>query len=331
VAGDIEIWQGCPVLVTGGAGFIGSHLVDALVERGARVTVLDNLATGCRDNLARPLAAGAITLIEGDLRSREDCHRALVATGEPAVVVFHQAALGSVPRSFEDPATTLAVNATGTAEVFTAARDAGVRRVVFASSSSVYGDSPRLPKRVGEEGRALSPYALSKAAGERLAAIFADAFGMGFVGLRYFNVYGPRQSPEGPYAAVIPRFFAAYQAGEAPQIYGDGEQRRDFTYVADTVAANLAAARYLLARKDDEQVGGTCSVVNVGGGRATTIRELAAAIRTLCGGGPDPIHLPPRPGDVRASLADLSAAEALFDYRPTVGLEEGLGRIVAEG
>jgi nucleoside-diphosphate-sugar epimerase len=326
--------------VTGGAGFIGSHLVETLVEKGARVVVLDDFSTGQRENLRSLVERGSIELVEGDLRRREDCARAVRVDGVPVEVVFHQAALGSVPRSMRDPATTLAVNTTGTAEVFTAARDVGVKGVVYASSSSVYGDSDQLPKRVGEEGVPLSPYALSKRAGEEVAAVFARCYGMHFVGLRYFNVYGPRQSPEGPYAAVIPRFFAACRAGRPPEIYGDGEQQRDFTYVGDAVAANLAAGTTLLERfpgaeserqstekKEDAQVAGTSVVVNVGGGAATTINQLAAAVRRLCGGAPEPVYRPPRAGDVRASLADLGATEALFGYRPSVALEEGLRRI----
>jgi nucleoside-diphosphate-sugar epimerase len=333
MTGDPSLWQDRPVLVTGGAGFIGSHLVDSLVARGARVTVLDDLSTGFRGNLSEALASGRVTWVEGDLRRREDCRRAVLggsAEGRPVDVVFHQAALGSVPRSLEDPATTLAVNATGTAELFTAARDAGAKRIVYASSSSVYGDSDRLPKRVGEEGRPLSPYALSKQASEELAAVFARSFGMDFVGLRYFNVYGPRQSPEGPYAAVIPRFFDAYRRGEAPVIHGDGEQTRDFTNVADAVAANLAAGSHLLESNASNKVAGTLAVVNVGGGRGTTINNLASTIADLLGGGPAPVHTAPRPGDVRASLADLADAEALLGYRPSVSLEEGLREIVRQ-
>jgi len=304
-------WDGVRALVTGGAGFIGSHLVDALVARGARVRVLDDFATGRRENLAH--LAGAIELIEGDVRDLDICRRACRGTR----FVFHQAALGSVPRSLEDPATTVAVNVGGTANVFAAARDEGVERVVYASSSSVYGDSDRLPKREGEEGRPLSPYAASKAIGEDLAAVFARCFGTSLVGLRYFNVYGPRQDPAGAYAAVVPRFFAAALAGEAPVVHGDGAQSRDFTYVADAVAANLLAAGA------EGEVSGRA--FNVAAGVAWTVAELARAVADAVGGDvPLPIHGPTRPGDVRHSLADLEASRRLLGYAPSRTLAQGL-------
>ncbi|MGD2114178.1 MAG: NAD-dependent epimerase/dehydratase family protein [Acidobacteriota bacterium] len=304
-----------PALVTGGAGFIGSHLVDALLERGARVRVLDDFSTGRRKNLAGVLER--IELIEGDLRDPEVCRRA----AEGVDTVFHQAALGSVPRSMKDPATTVAVNVAGTANLFAAARDAAVRRIVYASSSSVYGDSTALPKREGEEGRPLSPYALSKAMNEELAAVFADCFRMELVGLRYFNVFGPRQNPAGPYAAVIPRFFAACRAGEAPAIHGDGEQSRDFTYVDDAVRANLFAAAAPAT---------ACGrAYNVAGGRRATINRIAATVRALVGDCPEPVHGPPRPGDVRHSAADLTAAREALGYVPEVSLGEGLERTAA--
>jgi nucleoside-diphosphate-sugar epimerase len=303
--------SGKAVLVTGGGGFIGSHLVDALVEAGARVRVLDNFSTGRRENLAG--VSGAIDLVEGDLRDPDACRRAC----QGASVVFHQAALGSVPRSVADPATTIAVNVSGTANVFGAAREAGVARVVYASSSSVYGDSPALPKREGEEGEPLSPYALSKAMNEQLARVFHRCYGMELVGLRYFNVYGPRQDPDGPYAAVIPRFFKAYLEGEPPVIYGDGEQSRDFTFVADAVSANLLAAA-----APAESCG---RAYNVAGGAATTVRDLAGLVAKALGGGPEPRYEPPRAGDVKHSLADLTRVRAALDYSPTTPLSGGLG------
>jgi nucleoside-diphosphate-sugar epimerase len=305
-------FEGERVLVTGGAGFIGSHLVDALLARGARVRVLDNLSTGSRRNLSR--AMPEVEFLLGDIRDAGACRDAT----RDVSYVFHQAALGSVPRSIEDPGTTIDVNVAGTARVLSAARDAGVRRVVFASSSSVYGDSERLPKREGEEGRPLSPYALSKQMDERLAEAFERAFGMEIVGLRYFNVYGPRQDPHGAYAAVIPRFFKAYLGGDAPTIFGDGRQSRDFTFVDDAVTANLLAAG---------ADGGCCGrAYNVAGGRGTDLLELARLIGESVGMSRAPHHAAPRPGDVRHSLADLSLSRASLGYSPEFGLPEGLPR-----
>ncbi|HEX4954126.1 MAG TPA: SDR family oxidoreductase [Thermoanaerobaculia bacterium] len=301
---------GCPVLVTGGAGFIGSHLVDALLAGGARVRVLDDLSSGLETNLAEVRAD--IELLVGDLCDAEACRRAC----DRVRLVFHQAALGSVPRSIAHPARSIEVNVGGNARLFEAARDAGVARVVYASSSSVYGDSPTLPKREGEEGQPLSPYAWSKAAGEQLARVFARSLALPSIGLRYFNVYGPRQRPDGPYAAVVPRFFAAWREGRAPVIYGDGEQSRDFTFVADAVAANLAAATASV-----EALG---QAYNVGAGGGVTVRELAERIRELAGGGPEPEHAPARSGDVRHSLADVEKARRELGWAPAWSLEAGL-------
>lgn len=307
---DIGALHGRPVLVTGGAGFIGSHLVDALAAAGASVRVLDDLSSGRRENLAG--SAKAIDFVEGDIRDVETCRRAC----RGSEIVFHLAAVGSVPRSMRDPAHTLSVNVGGTANVLTGARDAGARRVVYASSSSVYGDSETLPKREGEEGRPLSPYALSKRMNEELADVFARAFGLETIGLRYFNVFGPRQDPEGPYAAVIPRFFKACLRGESPVIYGDGGQSRDFTYVADAVQANLLAAS-----APASACGGAD---NVAGGRGVTVNSLAIAVLEIVGGGEQPRHEPPRPGDIRHSLADLTRARAELGYEPATELAAGL-------
>ncbi len=303
------------ILITGGAGFIGSHLADAAVAAGARVRILDNLATGLESNLDH--LQGRIEWQRGDLRDLEACRRAVDQT----TFVFHQGALGSVPRSLEDPATSIAVNVGGTTNLFMACRDAGVRRIVYASSSSVYGDHPGLPKEEGREGNPLSPYALSKSMCEQLCESFTRSFGLEIVGLRYFNVYGPRQRPDGPYAAVIPRFFDAYREGRAPKIFGDGEQSRDFTFVADAVHANLLAAG-----APAESCG---RAYNVAAGRRTTLNELVREIRSLMGGTAEAVHEPERAGDVRHSLADLRQVEAGIGYRPRFDLAEGL-RITAE-
>jgi len=297
-------------LVTGGAGFIGSHLVDALIERGFAVRVLDNLVSGHKENLAH--CRGQIEFIESDILDLDACRAAC----EGVDVVFHQAALGSVPRSVANPATTIAVNVSGTTNVFAACRDANVSRVVYASSSSVYGDSDKLPKCEGEEGEPLSPYALSKVMNENLAALFGRCFGMEFVGLRYFNIYGPRQDPKGAYAAVIPRFFAASIAGQAPLIHGNGEQTRDFTYVADAVQANLLAA-------EAEFVKPSVSF-NIACGSQTTIIDLWREISTVAGSGVPAEFGPDRPGDVPHSMADPRAAEAQLGFVARTRFREGL-------
>jgi UDP-N-acetylglucosamine/UDP-N-acetylgalactosamine 4-epimerase len=303
------------VAVTGGAGFIGSHLVDALVAAGARVRVIDNLSTGRASNLAHQRER--IEIVEGDIRDLEVCKR--VARG--ARYVFHQAALGSVPRSLLHPAQTMDNNVQGTVNVLTAARDERVERVVYASSSSVYGDSEILPKAEGNEGSPLSPYALSKKMNEELAATYARCFGLATVGLRYFNVYGPRQSPDGPYAAVIPRFIAAAAQNEPPAICGDGDQSRDFTYVADAVQANLKAA---LAPRE------ACGrAYNVGAGNRTTVLGLARAILSAVGASVEPRHVEAREGDVRHSLANIDRARGALGYDPAFPLELGLRETVA--
>ncbi len=303
---------GTRTLVTGGAGFIGSHLIDALLEAAAEVRVMDNLATGSLDNLAH--CRDRIEWLEADLRDADACQTAC----EGVRFVFHQGALGSVPRSMNDPSTSIDVNLGGTANLFAAARDQGVRRVVYASSSSVYGDSEELPKREGVEGRVLSPYAASKRFCEELAEVFDRCYDLELVGLRYFNVYGPRQTPEGPYAAVIPLLFKAGLAGEPAVIFGDGEQSRDFTYVSDAVEANLLAAGS----------GGETSgrAYNVAGGRRITINELAAAIGRVLGSDLEPRHGPERPGDVKHSVADLSRTEGELGYTVAVDLDRGLSR-----
>lgn len=302
-------------LVTGGAGFIGSNVVRRLLADGRRVRVLDNFATGRRENLAG--LERDLDVVEGDLRSDEDVRRAV----QGARYVLHLGALGSVVRSVEDPATTHDVNATGTLRVLLAARDAGAERVVFSSSSSVYGDTPTLPKREDMTPTPLSPYALSKLAGEQYGRIFHALYGLKTYSLRYFNVFGPRQNPKSQYAAVIPLFIDAYRQDRAPTIYGDGGQTRDFTFVDDVVEANL-----LCCAAPDEAAGG---VFNVAWGRRVAVLDLAKTIGGLMGKDIPPVHRPPRPGDVRDSQADSARAEALLGWKPAVPFEEGLRRTVA--
>lgn len=304
-----ERLNGALVLVTGGAGFIGSHLVDELLALGAKVRVLDNLETGHAENLAH--VTSQIEFVRGDIRDLDACQAAC----QNASFVFHEAALGSVPRSLELPAATFLTNVSGTANVFTAARDQGVKRVVYASSSSVYGSSERLPKREGEEGLPLSPYALSKHMNEELAETYVRCYSMQIVGLRYFNVYGSRQDPNGAYAAVIPRFFTACRQGKAPVIFGDGEQSRDFTYVGDVVQANLAA---LL--KD----GGEGRAFNVGAGSRTTVNDLARSIAKASGFPGEAEHQAMRAGDILHSIADTSRIGETFGWKATTQLDHGI-------
>ena len=302
-------------LVTGGGGFIGSNLVRALLERGDEVRVLDNFSTGNRRNLDG--LDGGVDVVEGDLRSYERVH----AATRDVDVVFHQGALPSVPRSVQDPLTTSAVNVEGTLNVLLAARDGGVRRVVFASSSSVYGNSGTLPRVETAAADPVAPYAVAKLAGEKYCVSFSRVYPtLETVCLRYFNVFGPRQDPTSQYAAVVPRFIVAAQVGEPVPIYGDGTQSRDFTFVANVVAANLLAA-------DADGISG--AVVNVATGRATSVNDLADAIGGVLGRPVERRHLPVRAGDVRDSLADISAARQLLGYEPRVELDEGL-RLTAE-
>ena len=300
-------------LVTGGAGFIGSHLVDRLLETGWRVRVLDDFSSGRVANIAH--LNGHAEVVRGDLRDR-----ALLAGALAGVeVVFHQGAVPSVPRSVAEPERTNDVNVTGTLGVLEAARQAGVRRVVFASSSSAYGDTPVLPKVETMAPCPLSPYALQKYAGERYCQLYHRLYGFETVALRYFNVYGPRQDPASEYAAVIPRFVRACLAGEKPTVFGDGEQTRDFTFVGDAVAANLLGAEAPLAAGE---------VLNVAGGRRVSLNQLLGEIRSLTGSKVEPRYLPARAGDVRDSLADLSRARELLGYEPRVELRDGLARTI---
>jgi UDP-glucose 4-epimerase len=298
-------------LVTGGGGFIGSNVVRALLARGDEVSVLDNFSTGSRMNLAG--LEHDVQLVEGDLRSYERVHAAI----RGVEVVFHQGALPSVPRSVQDPLTTTAVNVEGTLNVLLAARDEGVRRIVNASSSSVYGNTGPLPRVETQAPDPISPYAVAKLAAERFCTSFSRVYGMEIVSLRYFNVFGPRQDPTSQYAAVVPRFIRAVADGEAVTIYGDGEQSRDFTFVDNVVSANLLAA-------DAPEVAG--EILNVGTGGSVTVNALADAIGALLDRPVAKAYEPARKADVNASWADLGAAERLLGYRPQVDFANGLRR-----
>jgi len=296
-------------LVTGGAGFIGSHLAEALLDQGESVRVLDNLATGRETNLAA--LQGRAQLIRGDLRNLE----AVRAAVEGVEVVFHQGALASVPRSIADPVTSLEININGTQNVLQAARDAGVRRVVYASSSSIYGNTPTLPKHEQMQPHPVSPYAIHKLTGELVCEVFTSIYGLETVALRYFNVFGPRQDPTSEYAAVIPRFLTALIHKRRPIVFGDGEQTRDFTYIANVVQANLLAATSRAA------VG---YAMNIGCGEQVSLNTVLHLAGELLGVTPDVEYREPRPGDVRDSLADISLAQLLLGYKPIIGFGEGL-------
>jgi UDP-glucose 4-epimerase len=301
------------VLVTGGAGFIGSNLVEGLLERGHAVRVLDNFSTGKRENL--DTVRDDVELIEGDIRSYHLVQQAV----NGVEVVFHQAALPSVPRSVNDPITTDEVNVGGTLNVLEASRMAGVRRVVYASSSSVYGNSPELPKHEGMTPNPLSPYAVSKLAGEHYCRVYASIYGLETVALRYFNVFGPRQDPNSQYSAVIPRFVSLIRQGRRPTVFGDGEQSRDFTFVSNVVRANLLAATVGCA-------GGL--VLNCACGERTTLNQIIRLVGQFAGRAVAPLYEQPRVGDVQHSLAAIELAREKLGYEPTVSLSEGLASIV---
>lgn len=301
-------------LVTGGAGFIGSHLVDELVRRGERVRVVDNLSTGKRENLAHQLER--IELLEGDLAQLETARQAV----DGVDYVLHLAAIPSVPRSVANPLASNDANVTGTLNLLVAARDAGVKRLVYSSSSSVYGNSPVLPKHEEMPTQPLSPYAVSKLAGENYCMAFARVYGFPAVCLRYFNVFGPRQDPQSQYAAVIPRFVSAMAQGISPVVYGDGTQSRDFTFVANVVEANL------LACTSSAAVG---RVINAALGGQITLLELAGMINRILGTDLPVSFEPERAGDVKHSRADTRVAESVLGFRESVSFEEGLARTVA--
>jgi UDP-glucose 4-epimerase len=300
------------VVVTGGAGFIGSHLVEALHGEGYRVRVVDNLATGHRRNLDH--LRGAYDWLEGDLADFEVCRQAV----EGAEYVFHQAAIPSVPRSVQEPLVAHASGPTATLNILEAARAAGVRRVMYAASSSAYGDTDELPKHEAMLPRPLSPYAAGKLAGEHYVRVYAQTMGLDGVSLRYFNIFGPRQDPSSPYSGVIARFAQVMAAGQRPVIYGDGTQTRDFTYVANVVHANL------LAMRANDPLGG--EVLNVGTGRRISLRDLVGTINQALGTALEPAFEPQRAGDVRDSQASLDRIRARLGYEPIVGFEEGLAR-----
>jgi UDP-glucose 4-epimerase len=300
-------------LVTGGAGFIGSHLVERLVSRGDQVRILDNFSTGKLEHLNA--VRENIQVVEGDIADSPAVAQAV----ESVEVVFHQAAVASVPQSIDDPQTTVTTNITGTLNLLIAARDAGCRRVVFASSSAVYGDAPEIPVTEDMPPNPLSPYAISKLTGEQLCRVFTRVYGLETVALRYFNVFGPRQDPASAYAAVIPLFLRALRSSEAPVIYGDGDQTRDFTFIDSVVDANLRAATA-------NEIAGR--VFNVASGRAVSVNALLAQMARLADVEAHARYVPARPGEIRHSVADITAAREGFGYHVLVGLEEGLRRTI---
>lgn len=300
-------------LVTGGAGFIGSNIAESLVYRGEYVRVLDNFATGKLQNLVG--LDGRIEFIEGDIRDLEQVREAVKGMD----YVLHQAALPSVTRSIKDPITTNAVNITGTLNVLVAARDAKVKRVIYAASSSVYGDTPTLPKREDMPAKPISPYGISKYVGEQYCQIFTELYGLETVSLRYFNIFGPRQDPHSPYSGVISIFIKAFLNSAPPKIYGDGEQSRDFTFVANAVHANLLAC---------DAEGASGQVFNIACGRRTTINELAWVTKELLDSDVEPVHVAQRPGDILHSLADISKAQNILGYEPKVDLTVGLMKTI---
>ena len=300
------------VIVTGGAGFIGSHLAEELVRRGYYVTILDDLSTGKMPNIERLLSKKNIDFVRGSVTKLP----LLLELFKNALYVFHQAAIPSVPRSVDSPQFSHEANITGTLNVLLSARDNHVNKVIYASSSSVYGDTQTLPKREDMLPSPQSPYAVTKLSGEYYCQVFHQVYGLPTTCLRYFNVYGPRQDPDSQYAAVIPRFIKRTSEGNPPIIFGDGEQTRDFTFVKDTVEANILAAQ-----------SDACGLFNISRGESITINRLAELVIDLVGNKVEPIHQEPRPGDIRHSLADVSKAKA-FGYEPKYGLEVGLAETI---
>ena len=311
------------ILVTGGSGFIGSHVCDALVDLGAQVSCMDNFATSDRKNIEHLRARSNFTLIEGDIRSVDDVRRAI----EGQAIVVHLAALGSVPRSIADPLASHATNLTGFLNVLETARIGGVKKLIYASSSSVYGDSTELPKREEKIGLPLSPYAVSKAGNEAYATLYHRLHGMNTIGLRFFNVFGERQDPDGPYAAAIPKFIRSFLRHESPQVHGDGLQTRDFTYVGNAVQAVIAA----IGSEGGEVKG---KVFNIAYGARTTLLDLIGMVQHELAEIDPAIasirleHVAARAGDVRDSLADIGQAKELLGFKPGYTLQEGLKKAI---
>ena len=303
------------ILVTGGAGFIGSNLVEQLLQdkRVSFVRVLDNLVTGSLQNMAGFSDHPGFEFMEGDIRQFETCLKAC----ENIDVINHQAALGSVPRSVNDPLTTNEVNITGTLNVFTAAKEKNIKRIVYAASSSTYGDHPGLPKTEDKIGNPLSPYAVTKYVNELYAKVYADLYGMQFIGFRYFNIFGPRQNPQGPYAAVIPLFIKALLENKSPLINGDGTHSRDFTFVANAVQANIIA----LFTENKKAIN---QIYNIACGDQTSLLQLFDSLKQEASSSLAPVHGPDRPGDVKHSLADISKARTLLGYDPAISVADGL-------
>ncbi len=303
------------ILITGGAGFIGSNLAEALLldERVTHVRVLDNLATGSLDNIREFLSHPKFEFLEGDIRSYDTCLTAC----DTIDLITHQAALGSVPRSINDPLTTNEVNITGTLNIFTAAKEKKIRRVIYAASSSTYGDHPGLPKVEDKIGNPLSPYAVTKYVNELYAKVYANLYDIEFIGLRYFNIFGPKQNPNGPYAAVIPLFAEALLHNKPPVINGDGSHSRDFTYIQNAVKANILA----LFTTNNAAVN---QAYNIACGEQTSLLQLFEGLNKEAGTSMQPVFGPERQGDVKHSLADISKARTLLGYAPEVTVGEGL-------
>lgn len=308
------------ILITGGAGFIGSNLVGALLALPGitLVRVLDNLATGSLDNLKEYLPDSRFEFLEGDIRDYDTCLKAC----DSIDAISHQAALGSVPRSINDPVTSNNVNITGTLHILTAAKETGIRRVVYAASSSTYGDHPGLPKIEDTIGNPLSPYAVTKYVNELYAQVYARLYGLEPIGLRYFNIFGPRQNPKGPYAAVIPLFVQALLSGKAPTINGDGSHSRDFTFVENAVNANILA----LTTKNPDAIN---QVYNIACGHQTSLLELFDKLKMNAGSDLEPVLGQERKGDVRHSLASIDKASRLLGYHPLVTIDQGLQKTFA--